>query len=67
MFKDPLRIADAIENPRFRAGNKVILDNGPNKYMSGVFVSLNKDVEWASIQEANGDIRSHPVEWMIAG
>jgi hypothetical protein len=58
MFSDPLRIADAVDNPKFRAG--------PHKYMRGVFLNLNNDVEWAAIQETNGAISSHPVEWMIA-
>lgn len=25
---------------------------------------LNDDVEWASIKQSDGEIRSHPVEWM---
>ncbi len=67
MFNDPRRIADAINNPKFRAGNKVMLDQGPNRYTSGVFLKLNDDVEYATVQESDGAIRSHPVEWMIAG
>jgi hypothetical protein len=66
MFSDPLRIADAINNPKFRAGNKIMLDHGPRRYMSGVFVKLNDDVEYATVQESDGAISSHPVEWMIA-
>jgi len=67
MFSDPLRIRDAIDNPKFRAGDRVVLNNGPHKYLSGVFQNLNDDVEWATIQQPNGAISSHPVEWMIAG
>jgi hypothetical protein len=64
MFSDPARIADAIENPRFRAGDHVVLAEGPHKFVRGTFLHLKDDVEWAAIQESNGQISNHPVEWM---
>jgi hypothetical protein len=64
MFSDPIRIADAINNPRFHAGDEVVLAEGPHKYVRGTFLRLRDDVEWAEIQEPNGTISKHPVEWM---
>lgn len=59
-----IRIADAISNSKFHAGNEVILDRGPYKYLRGVFLTLKDDVAWAAIKEGNGAVTSHPVEWM---
>ena len=64
MLTDPVQIADAINNPKFRIGDDVILVDGTNKYVRGKFLKLNHDVEWAAIEEGNGRISSHPVEWM---
>jgi hypothetical protein len=64
MLSDPIRIADAIDNPRFHPGDEVVLSEGPHKYVHGTFLRLKEDVEWAAIKEANGAISSHPVEWM---
>jgi hypothetical protein len=64
MLSDPIRIADAINNPSFHAGDQVVLAEGPHKYVRGIFLRLKNDVEWAAIKEANGAISSHPVEWM---
>jgi hypothetical protein len=66
MLSDPIRIADAINNPKFHAGDEVILAEGPHKYVRGVFLTLKEDVEWAAIKEANGTVNSHPVEWMTS-
>jgi hypothetical protein len=66
MFTDLSRIADATKNPKFVEGNRVVLNNGPHKYVRGVFLNLNTDVEWATIRESDGAIRSHPVDWMAA-
>jgi hypothetical protein len=49
----------------FSAGDKVVLDFGPHKFVSGTFIGLKKDVKWAAIKQADGLIRSHPVEWLI--
>lgn len=64
MLRDPLRIADALNNPKFHAGEEVVLAEGPHKYVHGIFLGLKDDVEWASIKEASGAVNSHPVEWM---
>lgn len=64
MFSDPIRAADAINNPKFHAGDAVVLASGPHKYVHGIFLNLKDDVEWAAIRESNGTVNSHPVEWM---
>jgi hypothetical protein len=64
MLNDPTRVAQLIEDPRFRAGDRIILVDGPHKFVRGTFLHLNNDVEWASIELPDGQIRSHPVEWM---
>ena len=66
MLSDPIRIADAINNPMFHAGDEVVLTEGPHKYVHGIFLRLKDDVEWAVIKEANGAVSSHPVEWMCS-
>ena len=64
MLSDPIRIADAINNPKFHAVDEVVLAEGPHRYVHKVFLGLKEDVEWASIKEASGAVNSHPVEWM---
>lgn len=64
MFNDPIRIADAINNPKFHPGEAVVLAEGPHKYVRGTFLRLQEDVAWGAIQESNGVVNSHPVEWM---
>jgi hypothetical protein len=61
MLSDPIRIADAISNFKFHAGNELILAEGPHKYVRGVFLTLKEDVEWAAIKEASGAVNSHPL------
>ena len=64
MFSDPIRIADAINHPKFHPGEAVILAAGPHKYVYGIFLGLQEDVEWGAVQESNGAVKSHPVDWM---
>src|SRR4051794_23710538 len=64
MLSDPVRIADAINNATFVAGDEVVLSQGPHKYKQGIYLGLKDDVEWAAIEESNGTVSSHPVEWM---
>jgi hypothetical protein len=64
MFSDPIRTADAINNPKFHAGDEVVLSDGPHRFVHGTFLELKDDVEWVSIKETSGTISSHPVEWM---
>lgn len=64
MFSDPILIADAMNNPKFYPGEAVILAGGPHKYVHGIFLGLQEDVEWGAVQESSGAVNSHPVEWM---
>ena len=56
--------ARPLNNPEFRAGDKVVLAEGTYQGTPGVFVKLREDVNWADIQELNGTVRSHPVSWL---
>jgi hypothetical protein len=40
MLTDRIRIADAIDNPKFHAGDLVVLVEGPHKYERGTFMRL---------------------------
>jgi len=58
-----------ITDATFRAGDNVVLAEGPYQGTSGVFLRLTKDVKWAEIEERDkqGAIRgarSHPVIWL---
>ena len=64
MLSDAARVAQLVDHPRFHAGDRVVLRQGPHRFVSGTFLHLNDDVEWASIEQSNGQIHSHPVEWM---
>jgi hypothetical protein len=64
MLNDAVRVADPINNPQFRAGDEVIITEGPHKDRHGIYLELRDDVEWASIKKSNGTVSSHPVEWM---
>jgi hypothetical protein len=48
----------------FHEGDEVMLVEGTYQGSSGVFVRLRKDAAWADIKERNGDVRSHPVQWL---
>ena len=48
----------------FHKGDEVILAEGTYQGTQGVFMHLNKDVNWADIAERDGSIRSHPVAWL---
>jgi hypothetical protein len=49
----------------FRADEPVVvLYEGMYNGLSGRFLGLRTDPNWADIQEQNGQIRSHPVVWM---
>ena len=56
--------ARPMNNPEFRAGDRVVLAEGTYQGTPGVFVKLREDVNWADIQELNGTVRSHPVSWL---
>ena len=48
----------------FREGDHVVLAEGTYQGTAGVFIRLNKDVNWAQITERDGRVRSHPVVWL---
>jgi len=53
----------------FSAGDSVQVAEGPNVGTSGVFLHLNKDEHWASIEEQGHQgislrTQSHPVIWL---
>jgi hypothetical protein len=50
--------------PVFRKGDEIELIKGSYQGTLGVFMQLRNDVKWADIAERNGDVRSHPVEWL---
>jgi hypothetical protein len=52
------------ETQTFREGDEVVLAQGTYPGTTGVFLRFKEDVKWADITERNGDVRSHPVEWL---
>ena len=48
----------------FKKGDPVVLFKGPNVSRPGIFAALRKDSKWADIEEHDGILRSHPVEWL---
>ena len=48
----------------FREGDEVVLAAGSNQGTTGIFMHLKTDPNWADIRERNGNIRSHPMEWL---
>lgn len=64
MLTDKTRTAAAMNPMTFRAGDPVILAEGPRKYVRGTFLNLKPDVNWAAVKEPNGVVSSHPVKWM---
>jgi hypothetical protein len=49
----------------FRAGDSVvILYDGLYNGLAGRFVGLRMDPNWADIDEGNGSVRPHPVQWL---
>ena len=54
-------------DPTFCEGDEVVLARGSYQGTLGVFLGLKEDVKWANIRERNGNVRSHPVEWLAHG
>lgn len=48
----------------FVHGERVILAEGTYQGTRGVFLQLRPDIRWAEIEETNGLIRSHPMQWL---
>ena len=53
-----------IAATEFKAGENVVLTEGPHPGTAGVFIQLRPDTSWAEIRERNGVVRSHPVAWL---
>jgi hypothetical protein len=51
--------------PAFRNGDEVTLAKGLYQGTLGVFLNFKgDDPKWADVLERNGEVRSHPVEWL---
>jgi len=48
----------------FVRGQRVVLAEGTYQGTCGVFLQLRPDVHWADIEETNGVVRPHPIEWL---
>jgi hypothetical protein len=54
-----------VSRLQFRAGDSiVVLYDGRFNGMAGRFVSLRGDPNWADIEERDGSVRPHPVQWL---
>ena len=51
-------------SPEFQKGEEVELVAGSYQGTLGVFVGFREDAKWADIAERDGEVRSHPVEWL---
>ncbi len=51
--------------PPFVAGDEVVMAIGSHQGTPGVFVKLRADPNWADILERDGQVRSHPLQWMV--
>jgi hypothetical protein len=49
---------------QFVRGEQVVLAEGTYQGTCGVFLQLRPDIRWADIEERNGAIRSHPMQWL---
>jgi len=54
-----------VADPQFRAGDNVVLAQGPYQGTPGVFLTLtSEDVNWAEIQRYDGVVQCHPLTWL---
>jgi hypothetical protein len=53
-----------MSNAIFEKGQAVVLFKGSNIGTPGIFVDLREDRKWADIEEQDGTVRQHPVEWL---
>jgi hypothetical protein len=59
------RITATVAHPQFRPGDSiVVLCEGRYNGIAGRFVGLRDDPNWAEIEQSDGLIRSHPVQWL---
>lgn len=56
-----------VAEREFCQGEDVVLAQGTYQGTPGKFVGYCTDTNWAEIQERNGSIRNHPVEWLAHG
>ncbi len=59
-----MRIAPVAAIAEFRAGDNIVLVEGPYRSTPGVFLKLTEDIRWAEIEQWNGVVQAHPVVWM---
>ena len=48
----------------FHKGEKVILTKGTYQGTCGIFLAYKDDKNWADIEETDGAVRSHPLDWL---
>jgi len=48
----------------FSEGDEVVLAMGTYTGTPGTFLRSRPDSKWADITERNGNVKSHPVEWL---
>jgi hypothetical protein len=48
----------------FHEGDAICMAKGSYQGTLGIFMCLRSDPAWADLQEPNGLVRAHPVEWM---
>jgi hypothetical protein len=53
-----------MTNTIFQKGEAVVLFKGSNVGTPGIFVDLRRDRKWADVEEQDGIVRQHPVEWL---
>jgi hypothetical protein len=53
-----------VSNITFQRGEAVVLFKGSNIGTPGTFLDLRQDQKWADIEEQDGMVRQHPVEWL---
>jgi hypothetical protein len=56
--------APDLTTPPFCPGEEVKLVAGTYQGTVGTFLGSHPDPKWADIQEPDGSVRAHPVEWL---
>jgi DNA-binding response OmpR family regulator len=58
------RPGGSMAEKEFVRGEPVELAEGTYQGTRGIFLQLRPDIRWADIEETNGVIRSHPMQWL---
>ena len=58
------RPGDSMAEKEFVRGERVALAEGTYQGTRGIFLRLRTDIRWADIEETNGVIRPHPIQWL---